>query len=422
LSSYLALLLGADHGGAFLGFGISGFSLVFLQFGAKMPVTHHISLVAAGAAIASGSLVWGALFGIGAAFVAQFWACTFTIHADTYIDPPAVAIFSMWSVMVALGALGVYNLIPCRKQLTNKGSERMESFTEFRMSQVFFYGRDSFSTIGEQTALRGSKALIISDHIMEKLGVLSRCQKHLEQSEVAYTAYLNVDTEPSDIHVAESLDLFLREKCDVIVAVGGGSCIDTAKAVAVLASNGGYIGDYVGMKAPIKKDPVKLIVAPTTAGTGSEVTSVTVINNTKDDVKMMIRTCLMPSVAIVDPVLTLSLPPHVTAATGIDALCHAVEGYISRLAQPLTDILALSAIKLIWENLKKAYTNGNDIDARENMSLPPPGGDAFSNSSVCGHALSARSARCSLCHGVSNAMLLPGVLVFTKGHALKGLL
>lgn len=112
LSSYLALLLGADRGGAFIGFGISGFSLVFLQFGAKMPVTHHISLVAAGAAIASGSLVWGALFGIGAAFAAQFWACTFTIHADTYIDPPAVAIFSMWSVMVALGALGVYTLIP----------------------------------------------------------------------------------------------------------------------------------------------------------------------------------------------------------------------------------------------------------------------------------------------------------------------
>lgn len=301
----------------------------------------------------------------------------------------------------------------------------MESFTEFRMTQVLFYGRDSFSTIGEQTALRGSKALIISDHIMEKLGVLSRCQKHLEQAEVAYTAYLNVDTEPSDIHVAESLDLFLREKCDVIVAVGGGSCIDTAKAVAVLASNGGYIGDYVGMKTPIKKDPVKLIVAPTTAGTGSEVTSVTVINNTKDDVKMMIKNlAFMPSVAIVDPVLTLSLPPHVTAATGIDALCHAVEGYISRLAQPLTDILALSAIKLIWENLKKAYTNGSDIDARENMSLAATqAGMAFSNSSVClVHGMSRPiGAMFHVPHGVSNAMLLPGVLEFTKGHATERL-
>ncbi|WP_421072846.1 iron-containing alcohol dehydrogenase [Pelotomaculum propionicicum] len=301
----------------------------------------------------------------------------------------------------------------------------MESFTEFRMTQVLFYGRGSFSTIGEQTALRGSKALIISDHIMEKLGVLSRCEKHLEQAEVAYTAYLNVDTEPSDIHVAESLDLLLREKCDVIVAVGGGSCIDTAKAVAVLASNGGYIGDYIGMKTPIKKDPVKLIVVPTTAGTGSEVTSVTVINNSKDDVKMMIKNlAFMPSVAIVDPVLTLSLPPHVTAATGIDALCHAVEGYISRLAQPLTDILALSAIKLIWENLKLAYTNGSDIDARENMSLAATqAGMAFSNSSVClVHGMSRPiGAMFHVPHGVSNAMLLPGVLEFTKGHATERL-
>lgn len=112
LASYLALLLGPEKGGLFLGFGISGFSLVFLQFGTKMPVTHHISLIAAGAAIASGSLIWGTLFGIGAALAGHFWACTLTIHADTYIDPPAATIFSMWSVMVALGALGVYKLIP----------------------------------------------------------------------------------------------------------------------------------------------------------------------------------------------------------------------------------------------------------------------------------------------------------------------
>ncbi|SHK38147.1 iron-containing alcohol dehydrogenase [Desulforamulus aeronauticus] len=297
----------------------------------------------------------------------------------------------------------------------------MQTQAEFHMPQTVFYGPGSFTLIGEQVSFHGNKALIISDHIMEKMGLVSQCQDYLAKANCDVAVYLNVDSEPTDIHVAESLDMFSYQKCNVIVALGGGSCLDTAKAVAVVASNGGYINDYVGRKAPLKNTPIPLIVAPTTAGTGSEVTCVTIITNTKNDVKLMIKHLgFMPSVAIVDPNLTCSLPPHVTAATGLDALCHAIEAYISKLAHPLTDIMALRAIKLINENLLRAYKNGNDLEAREKMSLAAmQAGIAFSNASVCLiHGMSRPiGAMFHVPHGVSNAMLLPVVLEFSKESA-----
>lgn len=189
---------------------------------------------------------------------------------------------------------------------------------------------------------------------MEKHGYTERCQKLLDEANVAYSSYLDVNSEPTDVHVAEALQIFQEEHCDVIVALGGGSCLDAAKAVSVLATNGGYIGDYMGGRKLVVDAPIPLIAVPTTAGTGSEATSVTVITNTSDDVKMMIKhPAFIPAVAIVDPMLTLSSPPQITAATGVDALCHAIEAYISRRAHPLTDTLSLSAIKLISENLEK---------------------------------------------------------------------
>jgi alcohol dehydrogenase class IV len=204
-----------------------------------------------------------------------------------------------------------------------------------------------------------------------------------------------------------------------------GTSIYAAKAVSVIATNGGYIGDYMGGKKAIRQDPVPLIAIPTTAGTGSEVTSVTVISNTKDDIKMMIRhPHFIPKIAIVDPMLTLSTPPHVTAATGVDALCHAIEAFISRRAQPLTDILALSAIELITKNLRIAYNNGDDLDAREKIALASmQAGAAFPNSSVTlVHGMSRPiGALFHVPHGVSNAMLLPAVIEFTKDSAIDRL-
>ncbi|MEH7115286.1 iron-containing alcohol dehydrogenase [Neobacillus niacini] len=301
----------------------------------------------------------------------------------------------------------------------------MKGFSEFRMPQAVFYGNGSLTKLGEQAAQLGKKALIISDKIMVQVGNVKKCQELLGEAGVIHFGYFEVNSEPTDNHVSEALAVCLEQQCDVLVAIGGGSCMDAAKAVSVLATNGGYIGDYMGGKKAVEQEPIPVIAIPTTAGTGSEVTSVTVITNTKDDIKMMVKhPCLIPAIAIVDPVLTYSTPPNVTAATGVDALCHAIEAYISRLAQPLTDNLALSAIELIIKNLRGAYINGEDKEARGKMALASmQAGIAFTNASVTlVHGMSRPiGALFHVPHGISNAMLLPAVLEFTKESALKRL-
>ncbi|CAG9623234.1 iron-containing alcohol dehydrogenase [Sutcliffiella rhizosphaerae] len=294
----------------------------------------------------------------------------------------------------------------------------MENIAIFRAPEAIFYSRGSHKKVGEEAAHRGSKALIISDQIMNQLGYVDECKTYLEASNVQSVIYLGVASEPTDDYVAEALELFGKEQCDLVISVGGGSCIDTAKAVAVLATNGGYIGDYMGGKKLATQRPIPHIAIPTTAGTGSEATDVTVITSSSTDVKMMIKQpAFMPNVAIVDPILTLSSPRSVTSATGVDALSHAVEAYLSRKAHPMTDSIALSAMKLIVANILTAYSDGENIDAREAMSLGAlQAGMAFSNASVClVHGMSRPiGALFHVPHGISNAMLLPAVLEFSQ--------
>lgn len=293
------------------------------------------------------------------------------------------------------------------------------------MPSRILYGQGSFQEVGKQASSLGKKALIISDPIMVKIGNVTLCEEHLKKESIPYAKYLGVDSEPTDLHVTEALAICRKEGCDVVIAVGGGSCIDTAKAVAVMMRNEGSINDYVSNKKLFKEKSLPLIAIPTTAGTGSEVSKVTVIIDTKTDVKMMIsQPELLPTIAIVDPQLTVSCPPSVTAATGVDALCHAIEAYISRRAQPITDVLALSAIKNIMENLRRAYEDGDDLEARDKMSIASMlAGASFSNSSVTlVHGMSRPiGALFHVPHGVSNAMLLPGVLEFTKESAIDRL-
>ncbi|AXN41698.1 iron-containing alcohol dehydrogenase [Peribacillus butanolivorans] len=293
------------------------------------------------------------------------------------------------------------------------------------MPQTIIYGRKSFEKVGAEAALRGKKALIISDKVMSRLGCVNQCCQYLHDNGVASAVYLGVDSEPTDQYVEESLELFEKESCDLIISLGGGSCIDTGKAIAVLATNGGYIGEYMGGRKIADKAAIPHIAIPTTAGTGSEATDATVITNTDDDVKMMIKQPnFMPLVAIVDPLLTVSSPPHITAATGVDALSHAVEAYLSKRSHPMTDTMALSAIRLIVENIENAYDDGDNIDAREKMSLGAlQAGIAFSNSSVClVHGMSRPiGALFHVPHGYSNAMLLPAVLEFSKEACMERL-
>lgn len=294
----------------------------------------------------------------------------------------------------------------------------MEKPAVFRVPEAIFYGRGSSEKVGAEAALRGKKALIISDKIMDQLGYVSECRTLLQEAGVKSEVYLGVASEPTDEYVAEALTLFQKEQCDMVISVGGGSCIDTAKAIAVLATNGGYIGDYMGGRKLAQNAPVPHIAIPTTAGTGSEATDVTVITNSSNDVKMMIKQpAFMPSVAIVDPLLTISSPKNVTSATGVDALSHAIEAYLSKKAHPMTDTMAVSAMKLIVENILTAYNEGENVDAREAMSLGSlQAGMAFSNASVClVHGMSRPiGALFHVPHGISNAMLLPAVLEFSQ--------
>ncbi|AKR09218.1 alcohol dehydrogenase [Bacillus thuringiensis] len=301
----------------------------------------------------------------------------------------------------------------------------MQEVSEFRMPKSVLYGRNSLEKLGEQSKKLGKRAFIVTDTIMEKLGYVEKCIQQLNKKSITVSTYNKVDAEPTNIHVLEVLSLCKEEKCDFIIGIGGGSCIDAAKAVAVLYTNGGEVEDYVQKDIDIENNPLPLIAIPTTSGTGSEVTSVAVITNKKTDVKMMMKhPSFIPKVAIIDPVLTSSLPPQITAATGIDALCHAIEAYISKVSQPLTDVLALSAIESIMKYLRIAYEDGRNMEAREAMMIASlQAGIAFSNASVTlVHGMSRPvGALFHVPHGISNAILLPTVLEFTKTSAMKRL-
>ncbi|ACK63219.1 iron-containing alcohol dehydrogenase [Bacillus cereus] len=301
----------------------------------------------------------------------------------------------------------------------------MQEVSEFRMPKSVLYGRNSLEKLGEQSKKLGKRAFIVTDTIMEKLGYVEKCMQQLNKKGITVSTYNKVDAEPTNIHVLEALSLCKEEKCDFIIGIGGGSCIDAAKAVAVLYTNGGEVEDYVQKDIEIENNPLPLIAIPTTSGTGSEVTSVAVITNKKTDVKMMMKhPSFIPKVAIIDPVLTSSLSPQITAATGIDALCHAIEAYISKVSQPLTDVLALSAIESIMKYLRIAYEDGRNMEAREAMMIASlQAGIAFSNASVTlVHGMSRPvGALFHVPHGISNAILLPTVLEFTKTSAMKRL-
>jgi alcohol dehydrogenase class IV len=288
---------------------------------------------------------------------------------------------------------------------------------EFLTPAHIIVGSGAAKQIGEQCAKRGwRKALIVTDQIMVSIGLVGKVEQQFAQSEIASFVYAGVNTEPVVEYVQEGLQIFKEHSCDVIVAVGGGSPIDAAKAIAVMATNPGSIEQYKGI-GKITAPGAPLVAMPTTAGTGSEATIYTVITDAKTDVKMLIGSpYLMPNIAVVDPLLTLSSPPSVTAATGVDALVHAIEAYVSVKRQPMTDIFCLSAIELIAQNIRQAWSNGSNIEAREKMMLGAlQAGIAFSNSSVAlVHGMSRPiGAYFHIAHGVSNAALLAPVTEFS---------
>jgi alcohol dehydrogenase class IV len=287
----------------------------------------------------------------------------------------------------------------------------------FLIPPVLITGSGSSEKVGEEGKKLGvKKALIVTDQVMVKLGVLEGIKKALEQTKIQFAIYDAVATEPTVDYVKEGLKSFKDNGCDFLIAVGGGSPIDTAKAIAIMATNPGSIEEYKGL-GKVTKEGAPLIAIPTTAGTGSEVTQFTIITDTKTSVKMLIGSpFVLPKVAIVDPLLTLSSPRGLTAAVGIDSLTHAIEAYVSVKAQPMSDIFCLSAIELISGNLRQAWANGNNVEAREKTMLGAlQAGIAFSNASVAlVHGMSRPiGAYFHVAHGASNAALLGVVTEFS---------
>jgi alcohol dehydrogenase class IV len=288
---------------------------------------------------------------------------------------------------------------------------------EFITPAHVLLGSGSCDQVGALCERRGwKKALIVSDKIMAGLGLVAKVEGLLAEHGITSAVYAGVNSEPVVEYVQEGLGAYREAGCDFVVAVGGGSPIDAAKAIAALATNPGSIEQYKGL-GKIAQPGAPLVAVPTTAGTGSEATLFTVITDQKTDVKMLIGSpYLMPTVAVVDPLLTVSSPQGVTAATGVDALVHAIEAYVSVKRQPMTDIFCLSAIELIAQNIRQAWANGNNIEAREKMMLGAfQAGVAFSNSSVAlVHGMSRPiGAYFHIAHGVSNAALLAAVTEFS---------
>jgi alcohol dehydrogenase class IV len=287
---------------------------------------------------------------------------------------------------------------------------------QFKVPQLIIWGAGSAKEVGTLAKGWGRKAMLVTDHNLEKLGLLDEIKNSLEMAQISWATYNQVTSEPTDLHVDQGVKIFRESGADFLIALGGGSPIDAAKAIAILFSNGGKISDYMGANKIPKPGP-PLVAIPTTAGTGSEVTQFTIITDTSRDVKMLIASpYLIPRLALLDPLLTRQMPPQITAATGIDALTHAIEAYVSIKAQPLSDTLALDAIRLISGNLRQAWANGDNLEARSNMMVGAlEAGMAFSNSSVALVHGMARpiGAYFHIPHGVSNAVLLPTVMEFS---------
>ncbi len=263
--------------------------------------------------------------------------------------------------------------------------------------------------------MRLRKALIVSDKPLVDSGLVENLLGLLDAQDILYIIYKDVSPNPTVAQVELGLKLYLDNGCDYLISFGGGSPHDCAKAIALLATNGGNLRNYEGTDKS-KNTSAPLIAINTTAGTGSEVTRFCIITDEERHVKMAISDWhITPIIAVSDAELMTGMPPGLTAATGLDALTHAIEAYVSIEASPVTDCQALKSIELIFANLHKAYLNGTDLDAREGMAYAEYlAGIAFNNAGLgLVHAMAHQlGGFYNLPHGLCNAILLPAVMEF----------
>ena len=294
----------------------------------------------------------------------------------------------------------------------------MTEVQNFKLVTVIDYGIGAVELIGQKDKeMGGNRAFIVTDPGLVQAGVVDQVIGYLEKEGLETDVFSHVKGNPPIESVDKGLEQFKAFGGDIMLAVGGGSAMDTAKAIGIVEANGGHILDYEffldGMKKEVSNRKKPLIAVPTTAGTGSEVTIWSVITDPKRNYKFSVGHLYMaPDLALVDPQLTVSVPASLTAATGMDALTHAIEGYVSKSASPQTDALAIKAIKLIADNLRQAYANGDNVKARDGMMMGSlMAGMSFGSASVGSvHAMAhTLGGLFDTPHGVANAILLPYV-------------
>ena len=287
---------------------------------------------------------------------------------------------------------------------------------KFHLATKVISGAGCISEVAaEASRMTAKPVLIVTDPGLVKTGLIDRIQAVLKEGGVETRVFSDVQPNPDVRIAARCAEDINANATELVIAVGGGSSIDTAKAACMLATNGGDLRDYVGFER-FRNDPVPMFAVPTTAGTGSEVTIVAVMSDEENDKKFTIGgQRLVPKAAFLDPELTLTLPKSVTAYTGVDALCHALESYTSIYAQTITDSLNVTAIKLIFANLPTAVLNGSNLEARRNMLNAACIASMTCNSTFLGLVHAIASPLCAfynIPHGTAVAVTLPEVLQF----------
>jgi alcohol dehydrogenase class IV len=299
----------------------------------------------------------------------------------------------------------------------------MENIKMFQATPRIIMGPGSLAkVVDEINRLKCKKIMVVTDAGLVKAGIAGKLEERLTASGINFSIFDRVEPDPSLETAVKAAREIKEQGADLVIGIGGGSAIDIAKTAAVLAVNKGDIASYVGIDL-IPEPGLKTIIIPTTAGTGSEATPIVILSDQKEKLKKgIVSPYLFPNIAILDSELTIGLPPHVTAATGMDALIHAVESYTSNNATPMTDIFAVQAINLISHNIRTAFANGNNIEARSNMlEASFLAGMAFANAGVTAvHAFAYPiGAEFHIPHGVANSIMLVPVMEFNILGNLK---
>lgn len=283
-------------------------------------------------------------------------------------------------------------------------------------------GRDGITMIPHfLERLSADRVLVVTDKGLMKSGIAGKVTAVLDDAKINYVVYDGVEPNPAVRIINEAFAFYKEQNCGAIIAIGGGSPIDVAKAVSILSANGGKIQDYNGVNKS-KKHGAPIIAVNTTAGTGSECTRAYVVTDEEAKSKMlMVDTNCLSHLALNDPMLMVGMPPSLTASTGIDALTHAIEAYICNTHTPYTDALALESIRLISGSLREAVRDGSNMDARTDMCWAEyMAGLAFSNAGLgLVHGIAHQlGGYYNIPHGLANAIMLPRVLEFNRPYCM----